>query len=364
MAYSRSSCVRCVCYACAVIVILILPLLRFYVHLGCPSLGFVDLLYVKSYPRNDIIRQPASCKPTDSKNVTIRKNFVYLIQTESCLPERLTFSDVFGNSSACQCDLIVLSFKEKCKNTSLPHVKYIFDSSSTWSTGREQLYKLSSQGGRKYLYYIFMDDDVALQTLDENYQQNPWRFFEEFLLRVQPPVAAADTTDWRFVDRIFYLRETRGCNINKVVEYMPAAYFDGMFDAFHHEAAKAVLEPLLPHWGRFDKLSWWFAQWYVCIMSDIVYHHRAVHSVEVIGVNPAHRPYARKWSDHSIIETILADIRTLVPDELKEQADLLLHVWLTGYEDRRKGIHTFCIDPPQPGCKEPYDYLIRSKSSR
>ena len=342
-------------------VALILPPLC-YLYLGCPGLE-IDLLFIKSYQRDNIVRQlqPISCKSTDSKNVT--KNFVYLIQTEACLPKHLSLSDVFGNSSACQCDLIVLSFKEKCKDTSLPHVKYIFDSSSTWSTGREQLYKLSLQGGRKYIYYIFMDDDVALKTLDENNQQNPWRLFEEFLLRVKPPVAAADTTDWRFVDRIFHLREIHGCNFHQILEYMPAVWFDGMFNAFHHDAAKAVLKPLLPHWSKFDELSWWFAQWYVCIMTDVIYHHRAVHSVEIMGVNPAHRPYARKWCDPSIIETIITDIKTLIPDEVKKQTDILLHVWKIDYESRRKGVHTYCLDPPQPGCKEPYDYLYNFTDS-
>ncbi len=69
--------------------------------------------------------------------------FVYLTQTKNCIPTYLKSPEVIGDSEACQCDVIILSYKHKCADTSLPHVQYIFNSSksTTWTVGRNLLYK-------------------------------------------------------------------------------------------------------------------------------------------------------------------------------------------------------------------------------
>lgn len=202
-----------------------------------------------------------------------------------------------------------------------------------------------------------MDDDVNLQVVNIESRENPWRLVENFLLRIQPPIAALDTSDWNFVGRIFKLRKDYDCVIEPTLDYMPAVWFDGMFNIFHHEAVEIVLKPLLPLWERYDARSWWFSQWYVCILSDIVYHSRVVHSVKLMSYNPAHRPYAWQWCDPAIIDSILADIRTVIPIKLVKSADILLNIWRNEYEQRRRGEHTFCLEPPRPGCSKPYDYV-------
>ena len=120
--------------------------------------------------------------------------FLYLTQTEKCLPEYLLkSSDVIGDSTACQCDVLVLSFNEECKDTFLPHVKYVFRRYSTWTTGRNLLYSISKVREKFYLYNIFMDDDVKLRLLDSTlYNKNLWRVFEDPLRTIQPPIAAID----------------------------------------------------------------------------------------------------------------------------------------------------------------------------
>ena len=54
---------------------------------------------------------------------------LYLLQTEECLPSHL--KSVFVNSSACPCDVVVLSYKKVCTDTSLSNVKYLFNRSTT-----------------------------------------------------------------------------------------------------------------------------------------------------------------------------------------------------------------------------------------
>ena len=104
--------------------------------------------------------------------------FLYLLQTESCLPDHLDSVETIGNASACQCDILVLSFKQICSVTSSPHIEYIFNSSTSWTTGRNLLFEVARRRGEKYLYYIFMDDDIVLRFKTEPNNHNPWREFE------------------------------------------------------------------------------------------------------------------------------------------------------------------------------------------
>ncbi len=85
---------------------------------------------------------------------------LYLTQTEECLPGHLR--SALGNSSACQCDVVVLSYKNVCKDSSLPHVRYLFNRSTTWTTGRNLFtFNIHNTSGG-YLYFILMDDDIRL----------------------------------------------------------------------------------------------------------------------------------------------------------------------------------------------------------
>ena len=92
------------------------------------------------------------------------KKFAYLTQTESCLPKYLQAPQQLGNSSSCQCDVLVLSYRQKCSDSSLQllHVEYIFDPDTSWTTGRNLLYRTAKKRVQKYLYYTFFDDDITL----------------------------------------------------------------------------------------------------------------------------------------------------------------------------------------------------------
>ncbi len=44
---------------------------------------------------------------------------------KNCIPTYLKSPEVIGDSEACQCDVIILSYKNKCTDTSFPHVQYL-----------------------------------------------------------------------------------------------------------------------------------------------------------------------------------------------------------------------------------------------
>ena len=75
---------------------------------------------------------------------------MHLVQTESYLSKYLASPEVIGSSSNCNCDVSVLNYKERCNDTSLPHVEYVFNSSTTWTTGRNLLYELATKKDETY----------------------------------------------------------------------------------------------------------------------------------------------------------------------------------------------------------------------
>ena len=90
--------------------------------------------------------------------------FLYLTQTEECLPQQLR--KALGDPAVCQCDVAVLSYKENCTDSTLPHVRYIFNQSTTWTTGRNLLfYTFIHNTSDAYLYYIMIDDNLEVRWL-------------------------------------------------------------------------------------------------------------------------------------------------------------------------------------------------------
>lgn len=284
--------------------------------------------------------------------VNPNRKFLYLIQTEKCIPAYLKSANVLGNEQACKCELLVLSFKSECLNNTLPHVKYIFNSSTTWTTGRSLLYTTAMSRQEQYLYYIFMDDDVQLHAKNKTDKIDPWRWFESLLIRTEPPLAAADNPDWELIDRIHKMRSgLKSCTLDtrSTVEYFPAVWFDAMFNAIHCKAVGHILGPVLPYWNKLDRTSWWFSQWYVNIMTDVVFHGQAILLGRVMSRNAYHRPYPKKSHNARILESITQDIRTLIPNEYQKATEGLLKRWETKYVKIPTTVDdTYCKPPPHP----------------
>ena len=218
--------------------------------------------------------------------------FLYLLQTESCLPNHLKPTDVIGNDSTCQCDVLVLSYRSMCNNDAAPHIEYIFNSSTTWATGRNLLYEVAQRRTEKYLYYIFMDDDVHLSNKTKTKTTtDSWRKFENFLKRIEPAVGVVDQdSGCRYLPVVYKARKDRGCKLEEGAEYVPTPRFDACFNAFHYKAVNHIL----PYTRKFDNISWWYSAVHAEIKSEVLFQGHVVIYTELLAVNIKHRPYKRK----------------------------------------------------------------------
>ena len=234
--------------------------------------------------------------------------FLYLLQTESCLPSHLKSVEVIGNASSCQCDVLVLIFKKKCSDTPPAHVEYLFNHSTSWGMGRNLLFEVARRRGEKYLYYIFMDDDIVLKTRTT---KTPWRMFEDFLKRVEPAVAAVDVDTHPCLQNVYSARMKQGCPLKHTTDYVPAARFDEAFNAFHYQA----VEHILPYSCRLDATSWWYAGFYAAVKMEIIFAGHSVLHTKLIATNPKHRQYPRKEAAGRDLLDIVHEIEVALPEK-------------------------------------------------
>lgn len=122
--------------------------------------------------------------------------FIYLTQTEQCLPSKLTQNLELSNRSNCRCDVIVLSYKKECREESPFHFTYLFDNTTTWGPGRNELFFRAMEKRMTYIYYIFLDDDVSLKfsaaATPAMTRLSPILVFQNWLLDYEPAVGIVD----------------------------------------------------------------------------------------------------------------------------------------------------------------------------
>ena len=284
--------------------------------------------------------------------------FLYLVQTESCLPRHLRPVDVLGNASYCQCDILVLSYKQPCNDTSsLPHVEYIFNSSTTWTTGRNLLFGVAMQRRGMYLYYIFMDDDIVLVTKQDT-SINPWRKFEDSLKTVEPAVGALALI-WdnkkncrHCLDKIYQIRQKYKCSLNETTEFIPVVDFDAAFNAFHYQS----VEYILPYSNQFDANNWCYSQVYFNIRCEIMFRGQVAVHTAINAVNTKHRPYPRVPPVRSIVDAIVKEIEEELPKEYQNTS--LMIEWKKKGRDHELTSTTLCLPPPPPHKPiQPYAHL-------
>ena len=308
---------------------------------------------LKEPPVSELMKEthtPESDKETPiPENVSFERKFIYLFQTEMCIPDYLASAHVLGDGKACNCDLLILSYKSKCSKDPLPHVKYIFNSSATWTTGRSLLYTTAISRQEQYLYYVFMDDDVKLVEKNRKTGINTWRWVESLLNRTEPPLAAADNPDWSLIDKVRG-RRAKDCKLVPSTEdYFPVMWFDAIFNAMHYKAVRHIMGAVLPYWTRFDSRSWWLADWYVNMMTDIAFHGQSILLAKVMTRNDKHRPYPKQIHDAAVLKTVADDIRKLIPDKYREATEGLLKRWETAYVQILTTItDTYCKPLPSP----------------
>lgn len=284
----------------------------------------------------DLTQATATEKPT--KN-SYQKLFIYLTQTEQCLPPNLAPSSEIGDPETCNCDVIVLSFRTKCQERKSPHITYLFGPDTGWGTGRNALY-LAAKKKRspKYHYYIFMDEDVVLGfnsfAPPEMKRLPPFRVFEKWLLEYEPVVGVVDYklhhgADWTNKRR----REI--CNKTDSPLVIPTVWFDGLFNAYHYKA----IEHLFPYRTQYEKICWWLVNRHMFTAVELKFRGQALMLVPVIASNPTHRSYPKSVAG---METYWREYI----DTIREEAPLVYRN-RTLFEDFRQN---------------PFDYIINSRT--
>ena len=295
-----------------------------------------------------------NCHVSTSKTTT--KKFAYLTQTEGCLNDYLKSTEVWGDPSSCQCDVLVLSYKQKCTDKSKPHIQYIFNSSTTWTTGRNLLYETIISRERDYLYYTFLDDDIVLRFRDANrhhVKENPWREYERSLLKVKPLIGVS----WGGKTEEIFYRYYRGCCVYpQDTKFLPFVWFDAMFNSFHRK----VICHLLPYNDKYDKIDWWNSQVYLLFKTAVMFPGQGQLHLDVFAGNPAHRPYPRNEHAEDPYKLMAEDIRKETPKKYHALLEPKIQDWVANHQYIQNHFPNFCPNPVAPLPSDlifPYSHL-------
>ena len=270
-----------------------------------------SLFYLKTEPdlKSKQFRPAFRQESFVEKNETDFRPFIYLTQTERCLPLNLNAS--IGDNEACNCDVIVLSYKEQCQELTPSHVAYVYDPQSTWSSGRNTLYFTALNRTPGYHYYIFLDDDVTLTFNDltppEMKKMQPIRAIEEWLLDYEPAVGVLDyaqhSAKWTLIRRKLI------CGVSDSSLVLPVVWFDAIFHAFHYKAVAHIL----PYSTQHDKKSWWMSALRIFPLVELKFRGQALLFAAVTAKNPKHRQYPRDAKQFD-------DMWRIFVEEIQQQA--------------------------------------------
>ena len=364
---NKSICVVCSCLAVLVLLFLFTRIYNPITLLRCRQthVEHVNRTAIAGHTMNCLkslqeagLFEGTNCHASTSK--TSSKKFVYLTQTESCLSDYLESTEVWGDPSSCQCDVLVLSYKQKCTDNSRPHIQYIFNSSTTWTTGRNLLYETIISRERDYLYYTFLDDDIVLRFRDPNslyIKKNPWREYERSLLKVEPLIGVSlpGTTE-----SIFYGYHRGCCVYPQDTSFLPFVWFDAMFNSFHSK----VICHLLPYNGKLDGTSWWYSQVYQIMKTDLMFPGQVQIHLNILTDNPAHRSYPRRLCSADTVKTFMDNLRQEIPKQYHKLLEPRIQDWLANGHHKEYDVPTLCPDLPlHYGRVVPYAYHLCNRLS-
>ncbi|KAJ7381414.1 hypothetical protein OS493_001549 [Desmophyllum pertusum] len=289
------------------------------------------------------------------------KPFLYLTQTEECLPSNLASS--IGYNETCNCDVIVLSYQTECTERRPSHVTYMFDPRSTWGSGRNMLYFTALGRSPGYHYYIFIDDDATLTFNDftppeMKKVQQPFRAVEEWLLDYEPAVGVLDYTVHHGA-RWTFERKQLLCDNKEFSLVLPTVCFDAIFHAFHYKA----IGHILPYETSYDEQSWWASELHIMSVLELKFRGQALLFVPVTVENPKHRDYPRsiehfdaKW------RTFIEQIQQEAPTVYKNQA--IFKQFKEGLMLYTLNSSTYCMKVTRHLPIMPYAHFRRDETSQ
>lgn len=277
---------------------------------------------------------------SNSKNKPLL--FLYLLQTEECLPTHLATSEALGNESL-NFDVLVLSFRKPCDNNTFSHVQYTFDSSTTWTTGRNLLYETAMKRQTSYLYYIFMDDDV--HVLNTKTMSTAWREFEEFLQSVEPAIMGLDMLGQNYAEKVRSFHKEKNCSYDDP-QYVSGLWCDAMINAIHQKA----IQYLLPYDSTYDHKSWWASQLAFIIRSEVLFRGQLVLHRYIRCHGSKHRPYPRDFSfTLRMFRRFITNLDAHLGAKcIPRCAQIMMNKWMVGKNDNGWQSPTLCLPPPPP----------------
>ena len=237
--------------------------------------------------------------PTRKKR-TFSKPFLYLTQAEQCILPLKASAKQIGDSTTCNCDVIVLSYRKECgqKNKNSAHIAYLFDPTTTWASGRNVLYSAAMKRKPGYHYYIFMDGDTDFKFNKyapyEMKKLTPLRALEEWLLDYEP---ALGVTDYRRLsaEAAFKRRQTL-CGIHdNTTLTLPIVNFDGCFNAYHYKA----ITHIFPYPSLDKNKSWYIPNKHIMSAVELKFCGQAMMFVPLTTINLGHGPYPKTGGDVS-----------------------------------------------------------------
>ena len=246
-----------------------------------------------SHRKHPELTAKADRLPTSLKPAPVRKLFVYLTQTESCATNE--FLAWAGNSSSCNCDGIVASYKVPCERNRMfpPHIQHVFTPGTTWGSGRNFLFFMAWNRNPGYQYYIFMDDDVtakftAFTPPEMAASLDPFRAFERFLLDYEPALGIMGYRNRATAPAALGLRK-KVCGKKDTPLAIPVTSYDANFNAYHRDAVLHVL----PYRIKYDFDSFYHAPSSAKVAQYIKFHGQTLMFTATRIVNPKHRPYQK-----------------------------------------------------------------------
>ena len=251
---------------------------------------------------------------------TTQKQFIYLTETEQCLPRNLSSSSEIGDPETCNCDVIVLSYRAKCQENYQPHITYLFDPNTLFASGRNVLFFAALDRRPGYHYYIFLNDDTFLEyneyTPANMTTMSPFRAVEKWLLDYEPAVGVLDYKESNGADIVIKKRRDL-CGINESSLVLPTVVFDGLFNAFHHKA----VEHVLPYPTQYERGCIFCCNRNTMMVVEVKFGGQALLFSPVTAGNPKHREYDRSQDDIlQKVREFVARIKQEAPPTLRNHA--------------------------------------------
>ena len=288
---------------------------------------------------------------------TTQKPFIYLTETEQCLPQNLASSSQIGDPETCNCDVIVLSFQAKCQDNNQSHITYLFDSNTLFASGRNVLFFAALDRRPGYHYYIFINDDTILKynefTPANMTKMSPFRAVEKWLLDYEPAVGVLDYKVHHGASSVIKKRRDI-CGINESSLVLPTVFFDAIFNAFHHK----TVEHVLPYPTQYERGCIFASNRDTMIAVEVKFGGQALLFSPVTAGNPKHRKYDRSNTNMTAISReFIARIKQEAPPTLRNHTIFkMLHQEPKRYLNR--GSPSFCVNVTRHQPIVPFRHLL------